>query len=149
MDLHTAWLLWARGGDIAALICCLWAVCRGGPVEKIGAVTIGVAWFLSFLLQNKGPHGLGLYVGIIDVTTLIIFVVLAVQTRRLWTFFAAACMLNSVISHLVPHFTGFGVYGYVTAVGLWGGWALLACLVWGVVDYNRSQARLRSNQRSD
>jgi hypothetical protein len=139
MDLTILWLFWARGGDIAALICCSWAMWRGGFTEKVGAALIGSAWLLSFLLTGREGNGLGLYVLIIDIVTLIALSVLAIWSRKPWVFAAAACMINAVVSHFTPQLANLGIYSYVTAVGLWSGWLLLACLVWGVIAHLRNK----------
>ena len=138
MDLTTLWYIWARGSDICAILCCVWAFWRGGIVEKYGAAIIGVSWLLSFILTFPPGAKPTMAIIAIDVTVLILFVALANWSRRLWVFFIAACQINAVASHFIGGLWKHGLYGYVTMLGFWGGWALLICLACGIVGYRRS-----------
>ncbi len=144
MDLYLARMLWMYGGHLAAFLCCTWAFWKGGSPERIGAAIIASGWILTILLTSHAGHGPGQYVVTIDVCTLIGLAVLAIWSRRIWAFFAAACMFNSVMSHFTEALVHFGIYSYVTTIGIWGGWALLICLasgVWGHIRRGQREAR--------
>ncbi len=85
----------------------------------------------------------------IDIVMLVLFIILAIWSRKIWVFFIAACMLNSVISHFTEHLIHFGIYSYVTAIGFWGGWALLICLAFGVAGHIRSEKRRKTLDSMD
>lgn len=131
--------IWRFGGHIAAFVCCTWAFWRGGVHERTAAGLIAAGWLLSALLTSRTGHGPGIYVVSIDVIILLAFFALAVWSRKLWTFFLAACMLNSVLSHFTEHLIHFERFSYVTAIGFWGGWATLICLATGVNGHIRQQ----------
>ncbi len=138
-----AHLVWMYGGDLAAFVCCAWAFWRGGSAERIGAAIVAIGWTLSIVLTSHAGHGPGIFVVSIDTVMLASFVALAIWSRKLWTFFIAACMLNSETSHFTEHLIRFGMYSYVTAIGLWGGWGLLICLAAGTWGHIRQQKRQR------
>lgn len=135
--MYWLWVVWTSGSNIAAAICCLWAFWRGGTVERVGAGVIGLAWALTVLVKdpNMGPN---LAIVWIDIALLAGLVALAMWSRRIWVFFAAACALNAVFSHFAKSFTDFGLYSYASAAGFWGGWALLVCLAAGIMGYRHS-----------
>ena len=141
MLLQWVWILWVWGGNLAAIICCIWAFWRGGPVERWGAAIISIGWILTVIFHLPNGGGPGAIVTVIDIVALALFLVLAVWSRRIWVFFAAACQLNAVFSHFIHNIANFGIYGYATAVGLWGGWALLICLACGILGYQRMLRR--------
>ncbi|EGF91741.1 putative membrane protein [Asticcacaulis biprosthecium C19] len=138
--LYALWLVWIYGGYIAVVGCCAWAFRSGGVTERLGAAIIGIGWMVTGMLAQRG-QGPGADIVAIDVTVLILLVALVLKSRRLWTFFAAACMLNAVFAHIAHQVTAFGIYSYSTAAGFWGGWALLACLAGGIIGHQRAEKR--------
>ena len=141
MLLQWVWILWVWGGDLAAVICCIWAFWRGGPVERFGAAIISIGWILTVLFHMPNGGGPGSIVTVIDILAFGLFLALAIWSRRIWVFFAAACQINAVFSHFIHNIASFGIYGYATAAGLWGGWALLICLACGILGYQHSLKR--------
>lgn len=131
------WNLWVYGDDIAAAICCIWAFWRGGPAERFAAAVIAIGWTATILVKSPEAGPNYIIVGI-DIIALILFVGLAIVARRAWTYFAAACMLNSVVCHGVRLLGGFGIYSYASMAGFWSGTALLLCLAWGTIGHRRS-----------
>ena len=138
--MYWLWVVWTSGSNVAAAICCLWAFWRGGTVEKYGAAIIGVGWILTVIFKqpNMGP---GAIIAGIDVVAFVLLVVLAIWSRRIWVFFAAACQLNAVFSHFANIFADYGLYSFSSANGFWGGWALLICLSAGILGYRREYKR--------
>ena len=78
---------------------------------------------------------------IIDCTVLVVFVTVSLRTRLLWTLFAAACQVDDVMSHFAAQLSHFQLYSHIVAAGLWGGEALLACLIAGTIGYRRRLRR--------
>ncbi len=146
--LHWIWLLWLRGGEIATLAICLWALWRGGTPERIGALIILVGWALTDLLSppNQGP---GPWSIVVDIAALIAFAWLALWSRRPWTYFAAACQLNGVFSHFAHKFTTFGLYSYATTIALWSGYGLIICLAGGMIARRRDKKQQLSTGQNE
>lgn len=136
--------VWVYGGAVLALLVCAWAYWYGGPVEKRGAAIIFIGWALSLLLQSQhsGPNA---WIVGIDVGVALALVALSIQSRRIWTIFAAACQCDAVVSHFAANFTAFGIetFTYVTVLGLLGGHGLLVCLIAGVIGYSFERKRDR------
>jgi len=137
--------VWQYGGLILATICCAWALWRGGPTERRGAIIIYIGWILSLLLQSHAKTGPGIWVNIIDICTLIALLHLSLQSRRLWTLFACASQLDAIASHISQVFEHFGQWAYFVIIGIWSGYGLLACLAAGVIGY-RWQLRRNAPQ---
>lgn len=136
-------MVWVYGGATLAVVCCIWAFLRGGPVERIGAAIILPAWFLSLLLHSPSPDGPGIWVLLIDIATLFAFLWLSIWSRRVWTVLASACQLAAVASHFGAMLGHFGAWIYITAIGIWGGEGLLLALVIGIIGYRASERRAR------
>ncbi len=96
---------------------------------------------LSLILFVPGPNGPGAATTIIDSTTLVVFVVLSLRTRRLWTLFMATCQLDDVMSHFASQLSHLQLYSHIVAEGLWGGEAPLACLIAATISYRRRLKR--------
>lgn len=137
--MYGLWLLWTAGSNIAAALCCAWAFWRGGLTERLGSLII-VAGFYATTLLKQTHQGPGVAIVVIDVLGLVLFLALALWSRRLWVFFAAAAMVNAVFAHFAQQLAPYGLYAYASAAGLWGGWALLVCLAFGIVGH---QLRLK------
>ena len=128
-------LLWVYGGLAWATLVCGMTCWLGGTAERIAAATLWTAWVLSLILFVPGPKGPGAATMIIDCTNLVVFVILSLRTRRLWTLFMAACQLDDVMSHFAAQLSHFQLYSHIVAEGLWGGEALLACLIAATIGY--------------
>lgn len=113
-------------------VCCTWALWRGGPVERYGATVIVVSWILSYVVDtHDGQPGPAIFT--IDVVTMLLFVHLALKSRRVWTLIAAACMVDTVGAHIGAmafHFDGFS---YITITGIFGGWGMVFSLAGGMI----------------
>jgi len=134
-------LIWVYGGLAWATIAC-WITCwLGGTAERVGAAAVWIAWVLSLILFVPGPKGPGVATMIIDMACLAVFLALSLRTRRLWTLFAAACQLDDIMSHFAAQLGHFQVYSHIVAAGLWGGEALLFCLLAGMIGYQRRLKR--------
>ena len=134
-------IIWVYGGLFRATVVCGVACWLGGTTERIIASTLWIAWVLSLILFVPGPKGPGMATTIIDCTVLVVFVTVSLKTRRLWTLFAAACQVDDVMSHVVAQLSHFQLYSHIVAAGIWGGEALLACLIAGTGGYRRRLKR--------
>ncbi len=134
-------LIWVYGGLAWATIVCGIACWLGGAAERTVAATLWIAWVLSLILFVPGPEGPGMPTMIIDCTCLVVFAAVSLRTRRLWTLFATACQLDDVMSHVAAQLSHFQLYSHIVAAGLWGGEALLACLIAGTIGYRRRLKR--------
>ena len=141
MNLHMLELLWMYGAWVTLFLSCGWAFWKGGAVERTGAAILAVCWALWVVLHRLDGSGPG-YIGIsIDVVSMVAFVWLAIRTRRPWVFFVAAATVNSVATHFIARWLHMGAYGYITALGVWGAYAPLLGLAFGVWAYRRAQSR--------
>ncbi len=134
-------LIWVYGGLARATIVCGMACWLGGTAERIVAATLWIAWVLSLILFVPGPKGPGMATTIIDCTVLVVFVTVSLRTRLLWTLFAAAYQVDDVMSHFAAQLSHFQLYSHIVAAGLWGGEALLVCIVAGTIGHRRRLKR--------
>lgn len=145
MDWRLAHVIWVWGGDQACFLCVVWAIWKGGPTEKRGAALIAFTWILSTIVTQFDGPGPGAYVRTVDILFFISFVALALQSRRLWVFIACMCALNGLITYFATGYKAFSMYAFVTATTFWLGMALLICLAFGIMDYQRTQKRQALN----
>lgn len=134
--------LWIAVWILEVVVCCTLAAWKGGPTERIGAAIILVGWILSAVLQSHSVRGPGAWVVVVDIAALIALAILSERSRRLWTLFAVACQLNAVGAHFAVLFNKFGIFSYLTDLGLWSGDGLIVFVIIGVVDHVRRQKRL-------
>ncbi|WKL58316.1 hypothetical protein Q1W73_04870 [Asticcacaulis sp. ZE23SCel15] len=140
------WWFWVSGSSIVAAACGIIAWWRGGAPERYGFTLILIGWTLTPFVQDRGGHGPGVWVMLLDIITFAGLIVISVWSRRIWTLFAGAFMLDTVASHLVvflaPH---VDLYSYITSLGLWSGYALALSMVAGVWEneiYRKARASL-------
>ncbi|MDC7676571.1 hypothetical protein [Asticcacaulis machinosus] len=112
------WWFWVSGSSVVAAACGIIAWWRGGVPERYGFTLILIGWTLTPFVQDRGGHGPGVWVMLLDIITFIGLIVISVWSRRIWTLFACAFMLDTVASHLVvflaPH---VDLYSYITSLG--------------------------------
>jgi len=133
--------IWAWGGLALATIVCVAALIWGGSTERMIAITLWVAWVVSLLVESHGPKGPGDQVILIDVFVLLVFIGVSLKTRRLWTLFATASQVDDVASHFGARLLHWGLYSYITATGIWGGYFLIGCILAGIVGHRRRLGR--------
>ena len=140
------WLtyLWDNGFAVATAVC-LAAGLWGGKTERVFAATFWIAWALTIVVQSHGSKGPGGQVILIDSLVLVVFVAASVKSRRLWTIFATASQIDDVASHITARLLHFGLWSYLSAVGIWGGWFLIFCIAAGTIGY---RLRLKTGTRS-
>lgn len=129
---------WAYVALILGILVSLYALVRGGPTERYGAVMFLAAWLATTLVQGRKFDGIEWGIVVVDTALLAGFVLLALQARKVWTILIAACQLNAVISHFVPLLApNFNYVVYLTVVEFWGGYGLLICLAAGTYSHQR------------
>lgn len=144
MDWRLAHIIWVNGSYVSFAVCMIFAIWKGGPTEKTGAALIAIGWILSPIVTRFDGPGPGIYVQALDTAVFIGFVALALRSRRLWVFIICMCALNGLITYFVTGYRAFSMYAFVTATGFWLGYALLICLVCGVIDYQNTLKRLKT-----
>lgn len=124
------------------MIATIW---KGGPTEKKGAALIATTFLLSPILTKFDGPGPGIYVQVLDTLLFVGFVALALKSRRLWVFVLCMCAMNGLITYVAAGYKAFSMYAFVTATGFWLGYALLICLAFGIIDYQRTLKRQALN----
>lgn len=102
--------------------CCGYALCYGGKPERIGAVIVILA---SFLTSDLAPHGLGwadasLNLLIIDGMTMLAITTLALSTNRYWPmWFAGFCLVGLMTHVAAAAMPEFAAKAYSLSQGFW------------------------------
>lgn len=138
---YLAHLVWVYAANVACTLCVIWAMWKGGPTEKQGAALLAFGWIFTTIVTRFDGPGPGIYVQILDALCFLMWVVLALHSRRLWVFVLCMCMLNGLVTYFAISHQIFGRYAYMTAIGFWLGYAQLICLAFGIVDYRRTLRR--------
>ncbi|MFT4076625.1 MAG: hypothetical protein QM647_13970 [Asticcacaulis sp.] len=129
---------WAYTALILGILVSVYALVRGGPAERTGAVMFLVAWLATTLVQGRKFNGIEWGIVAVDSALLVGFVFLALWSRKIWTILIAACQLNAVASHFVPLLAPkFNYVAYLTLVEFWGGYGLLLFLAIGTYSHQR------------
>jgi hypothetical protein len=123
-----------------------YALLRGGPDERSGAITILIGVLLTQVVSVVGPSGnmapgwFGPEIGVMvtDVAVFIAFVAIAYRSKKFWPIWAAASQLVAVLTHwtviLDPSIVKMV---YTTAQPFWV-FPMLAALVLGTRAHRRS-----------
>lgn len=129
----------------AGMIATIW---KGGPTEKKGAALIATTFLLSPILTKFDGPGPGIYVQVLDTLLFVGFVLLALESRRLWVFVLCMCAINGLMTYIAAGYKSFSMYAFVIATGFWLGFALLICLSIGIIDYqNTPKCQSRNSAR--
>lgn len=109
------------------------ALWRGGRIERVTAVLTFIATFVTPLFQDKVTYWPGVGGLVIDGAFMLYFIVLSLHTRKLWLLAAAACMVNTMMAHIVNLLApSVNTYSYITGIGFWGGIAIYLAIGGGV-----------------
>lgn len=134
---------WKYSARTLCILICVWAFFHGGVAERTGAFVTIVAWYLSFLFATHDGSGPPIATVLVDVVAMLSFIALAVGSRRPWTFFIAACMVNTVATHVIARTLEPSLFASITVSGLWGGYGILICLAAGIMGYWKRLRRER------
>ncbi len=125
---------WGIVWRILAIIICTHAVWRGGRDERIGAAIIFVSWVFSKLLHKTTGYGPSIGVIWVDVVTMFTVIGLSLWTRKIWTAFMAAFMVNDILCHIAGNFSpNVNLVAYITGTTFWGGYCLIFALEGGMI----------------
>ena len=139
--------IWGWTGNVLMLIVGIWALWRGGRTERWGAAIMAIGWVVTPLVQTHRFNGIDPGIFTVDLLVFLALTALSLWSRRLWTLFAAAFMLDDVASHFAFGMAShIGGWAYITALGIWGGYGIIFALAAGMrtVERQRSQAALSS-----
>ena len=85
-------------------LCCLYAMLRGGPPERIGAAIFATAYILSLIAASSGGaryEWVEVGVFAVDVAMLLALLALALRANRFWTLWVAAFQIIGTAGHAV------------------------------------------------
>jgi hypothetical protein len=125
-------------------LCCLYALLKGGPPERIGAAIFAAAYILSLIAAaNGGARYEWVEVGVfaVDVAMLLALLALALRANRFWTLWVTALQIIGTAGHAVkladPELVRSG---YAIALALWS-YPMWLLLVIGTWNHRRRLAR--------
>jgi hypothetical protein len=123
---------------------CFYAALRGGPPERIGAAILTVGSLLTYAaLSSTATIYRSLEVGVflVDVATLLGFIVLALRADRLWPLCVAALQLVGTAGHAVKLVDPLVLpYAYAFALRFWG-YPMVLMVVLGAWNHQRRLVR--------
>ena len=126
--------------DALLIACCGYALLRGGPPERIGAIILfGGSVATLFVIGIPDLRFRGLEVGalIVDVIALILIYLLAISADRYWAMWLTSMQLIAVVSHFAVWLVHRVVpWAYAVAISLWG-FPMLVMLAIGVRRHRR------------
>ena len=142
---------------IAVLICGM-AVWKGDRWLRFVAIVYLIGWIATPFVTLRDPMSPEWGIMVIDVAVMVLLVWASLQSRRLWSLFAAACQVMCVASHLVSIVdlriyiatlvAGLGLLSYGVLLALLAG-TLLAIIDRRVADDPLDRPRSRGKSRGD
>ncbi len=125
---------------VLLLVCCGYALLRGGGPERIGASIYAVGTGLTILARDDAAIRYGaLEVGplIVDVAALIAFLVLALCARRLWPLWMTAFQVVGTAGHLAKLADPEMIrWAYAFLLGIWS-YPMLLLLALGTFNHRQ------------
>lgn len=125
-------------------ICWLYAWFKGGPPERIGATILAVGSILSLAARSSavgrfGSVELGIF--LVDVATLIGFLVLALRAKRFWPLWLTALQAVGIAGHAVKLVDSATIpLAYAFILALWS-YPMLLVIALGTWQHQRRLAR--------
>ena len=136
-------MLWALAYNIVLLLCCGYALWRGGGPERLGAAMMFAGSMLSWAaLDYSGTFHASVETGIfaVDVALLVGLGAIALFSDRFWPLWATGFHLVGVLTHgAVLAGTEVAPLAYAHALGLWS-YLTLFSLAAGTRALNRPTA---------
>lgn len=111
-----------------------WSICgltiwKGGREERLIASVLMLNTLFTPIIKRFDWASAGLFAA--DVVQLIVFLLVALKTRRWWPLFAAAIQLLMVLTHMARLMDrSLGAWAYITGGVIWT-YALLGCVLFG------------------
>jgi hypothetical protein len=112
---------------------CLFAAWAGGRPQKIVAAICFTAWIASAAMQDLSFTGPDYDTLVLDIVLMVVFVAMAIKSRRAWITGLAAFQTLTMASHfamILDH--RIWPKAAITAYLIWS-YLVLACLFWGGV----------------
>ena len=138
-----AYYFWVWGVFALATAICAAAGLWGGKPERICAATLWSAWVLSLIVGYLDRKGIGNPIVVIDSVCLVIFTLVSLKWRHIWTLLVAASQLDDVMSHFTAKMLNYGLWSYAMVTGLWGGQFIMICLLFATITHQRRLRRAR------
>lgn len=104
-------------------VCCLYALVRGGPPERLGAAALIAAVVASHFVPASGPirfQTIEYGTMAVDMTLLAVIVFIAVRAQRFWPMWMAAILLDTVLTHLLMLSPKLIPWSYSVMNAAWG-----------------------------
>ncbi|OYY68631.1 hypothetical protein [Sphingomonas sp. 28-63-12] len=86
------------------VVCCLYALVRGGAPERLGTAALLVAIVASRFAPASGPvrfQTIEYGIMAVDAALLAVILIIAVRAQRFWPMWMAAILLDTVLTHLL------------------------------------------------
>ncbi len=135
--------------NLLLLVCCGYALLRGGAPERIGATIYAVGTGLTVLAHQEAAIRYGtVEVGVllVDGAALIAFLVLALFARRLWPLWMTAFQLIATAGHFAKLADPEMIrWAYAFLVGIWS-YPMLLVLAIGTYNYQQRLRRFGSDR---
>jgi len=121
-------------GWLCLALTCVAAAWRGGQAERLGAAVVGVAWFITALVERR-HNWLEPQYGIlaVDIVTLLALAAIALWARRNWAICAAGFQAIAVLTHLVFLINPQALYRAYYMSNFSIGFLLLGAIAAGVI----------------
>jgi hypothetical protein len=127
---------------ILLVVCCSYALVRGGMPERVVAIVVATGVALTFLavapVALRYRH-IELGVLAVDLASFLIVTAVAIRSERYWPLWMSALYFHQVLSHLEFLLPGALALTYGITMNLWG-YPILLLLAAGTW---RHQARLK------
>jgi hypothetical protein len=124
--------------------CCLYTVLRGSPPERIGAAILTLGSILTLVMLSSAAtiyRSLEVGVFVVDVATLLAFLVLALRADRLWPLCITALQLVGTAGHAVKLVDPQVLpYAYAFALRFWS-YPMMLMLLIGTWNHQRRLAK--------
>jgi len=130
------------------LVCCGYALLRGGAPERIGAAIYAIGTALTVLTYRAWAQRFGaVEVGImaLDLATTVALLVLALRARRWWPLWVTALQAVSTVGHLAKLADPQMIrWAYAFLLGIWS-YPILAIIAFGTFNHQRRLKRFGSD----
>lgn len=104
------------------VVCCLYAGMRGGPPERLAALTLVAAIIASaFTPASNAIRFQGIEYGImaVDTASLVAVVTIAIHAQRYWPMWMAAILLDIVLTHALMLTPSLMPWSYSVMIAAW------------------------------
>lgn len=135
--------------NVLLLVCCGYALLRGGAPERIGAAIFAIGTALTRLAASGSAGRFGsVEVGIfvVDLAALVAFLILALCARRFWPLWMTALQAVGTASHLAKLANPEMIpWAYAFLLGIWS-YPMLILLTIGTYNHQQRLRRFGSDQ---